>query len=118
LISEIAHGVLAGGLKEPERSALSRRFGVSSELILRYERARSAYDVLSDEWRHQARLEAALQIRARGEHCEPQKLSDEMWVIIDRIKNEQTENPICLELEEAAAVLRAVVDVPKKSELN
>jgi hypothetical protein len=73
---------------------------------------------LSDEWRHQARLEAALQIRARGEVCEPQKLSDEMWVIIERLEDEQKENPISRELDEATAAIRAVTDVPKKSELN
>ncbi|MEO7593387.1 MAG: hypothetical protein ABI134_19395, partial [Byssovorax sp.] len=77
-----------------------------------------AYDVLRDGWLHQARLEAALQIRARGEICEPQKLADETWVIIERLEAEQKENPICRELDEAAAAIRAIVDAPKKSELN
>ncbi|MFS8068111.1 MAG: hypothetical protein ACMG6S_17295 [Byssovorax sp.] len=115
---EINLGLLSGGLKEQKRRDLARRFEVSQELILRYERARSAYRILSEEWRHKARLEAALQIRARGEDCEPEKLADEMEVIIERLEAEQKENPICRELDEAAAAIRAVVDAPKKSELN
>ena len=35
-----------------------------------------------------------------------------------RIKGSQSENPIWRELEEAAAALRAVVDAPKKFDLN
>ncbi len=100
-------------MKEPERSALAHRFGVSKELILRYEQASSAYDVLTEEWRHEARLEAAFEIRARGEDCEPQKLSDEMGVIIDRIKDEQRENPIRRELDEVLEVIRTIVDARK-----
>lgn len=117
LISEIAHGVRAGGLKERERRALSRRFGVSQELISQYERARSAYNALSDAWWRQAGKEARCGWGERDDD-DPQKLADATEVILDRIKDEQRENPICRELDEAAAALRAVVDVPKKSELN
>jgi hypothetical protein len=115
LIADVEYAVTSGGLKAPERSALAKRFGVSEEVLLRFERAKRAYDSsITPKLFDQAETEALHRMRERGKfhprEWAQNEFSNECTVAYRRLRDAMPENEITREYDEALAALKAAVE--------
>jgi hypothetical protein len=110
LTADIDYALKSGGMKAAERSALAQRFGVSEEVIMRYESAQwsSSKQLRQATMEGMARWERSGSV---GSDSERDKYFDE---ILSRLRGEAPE--IDREYDEAVAALRAALDAsaPKK----
>ncbi|MGK3959053.1 hypothetical protein WMF38_39105 [Sorangium sp. So ce118] len=113
LIWRIACNTHRGGLSADERRALAEEFGVSEAVVLRYERARTVYDVQIAEkrWR-QAKLETILRMTEGGNPFDVEKYSDELEATLERMRQSEPENEITRELRAARDAIRAELGLP------
>ncbi|WP_437975933.1 hypothetical protein WMF11_50810 [Sorangium sp. So ce295] len=113
LIWEIVRRIRSGGLSAEERRALAEKFGVSEEVVLRYERARAIYNVqIADKRWRQAKLETILRMTEGGKTFEDEKFPDELEVTLDRLRDAEPENEITRELRDASDAIRAELGLP------
>jgi hypothetical protein len=111
VLAELAHAARSGGLTVLARSALAKRFGVSEEVLLRYECARCAYNsLIGDKQWDQARLEATLRFSELEKRIDEPGFPEEIEKALARIRAATPENEITRELDEATAALRAALD--------
>lgn len=119
LLWKINSAVSTGGLTEPARRALAERFGVSEEVLLRYERAKAAWSAsIFPGLFDQAQDATELRMRELGRRFDPDELMDECLQAFHRIEAAMPENEITREIDEAAVALRAALDAatPKPAE--
>jgi hypothetical protein len=112
LILEIGHAAQSGGLTAPELHALAERFGVSEEVLLRYERARRAFNTsIFPALFEQSIIETERRMKERGEKVHHDEASTiESAVIYRWLEQTMPENEITREHDEALAALRAALD--------
>jgi hypothetical protein len=113
LIKELIHKSLRFRLMtEDERSALAKRFNVSEDLLLRYERAQMAYNslVFDKQWT-QAREEVIRRMSQLEKELTPTELAAETSKEFRRISAAAPENEISLELKEAKAAIMTALSV-------
>jgi hypothetical protein len=115
LTADIDYAVNYGGLTPTERNALAKRFAVSEDALLRYERAKCAYvSLVKAQW--QAMAEAAFRMSERGEEYDSKKLADEMGTAFDRKQEAALKKESRRELHEAEAALKAALDASSSSQ--
>ncbi|KYF92430.1 hypothetical protein BE17_43995 [Sorangium cellulosum] len=113
LIWAIVRKIRSGGLPAEERRALAEQFGVSEEVVLRYERARTAYNeqIADKRWR-QAKLETILRMTEGGETFEPERYADELEATLERMSDAEPANELTRELRDATDAIRAEIGLP------
>ncbi|WP_437829773.1 hypothetical protein [Sorangium sp. So ce1153] len=113
LIWAILRKTRSGGLPAEERRALAEQFGVSEEVVLRYERARTTYEVLiGEKRRRQAKLETILRMTEGGKTFEPERYADELEATLERMRDAEPENELTRELRDARDAIRAEIGLP------
>ncbi|WP_437753905.1 hypothetical protein [Sorangium sp. So ce1389] len=113
LIWAILRKIRSGGLPAEERRALAEQFGVSEEVVLRYERARNTYEVLiGEKRRRQAKLETILRMTEGGKTFEPERYADELEATLERMRDAEPENELTRELRDARDAIRAEIGLP------
>lgn len=113
LIWEIVRRIRSGGLSTEERRALAEKFGVSEEVVLRYERARAIYNVqIADKRWRQAKLETILRMTEGGKTFEEEKFPDELEATLERLRDAEPENEITRELRDARDAIRVELGLP------
>ncbi|WP_437797935.1 hypothetical protein [Sorangium sp. So ce693] len=113
LIWEIGRRIRSGGLSAEERRALAEKFGVSEEVVLRYERARAIYNVeIADKRWRQARRETLFRMTEGGKTFGLEKYSDELEATLERLRDAEPENEITRELRDARDAIRAELGLP------
>ena len=113
LIWEIVRRIRSGGLSTEERRALAEKFGVSEEVVLRYERARAIYNVqIADKRWRQAKLETILRMTEGGKTFEEEKFPDELEATLERLRDAEPENEITRELRDARHAIRVELGLP------
>lgn len=115
LIADVNHAVESGGLTAPERTALAKRFGVSEEVLFRYECAEYALNSLHKKQQSQAREEAGLRMRERGGRFDPEKFAEDMEAALCKIQDATPENEITREHAEALAALEAAINASTRT---
>ena len=99
-----------GGVTPADLSRLSKRFGVSEDLLLRHERAGAIYkSVIYDKLLPQARVEAMRRLIQRGKDPMDDEFGDELRKAYDRLQAALSENAIVREFKEAKAAIRAAL---------
>ncbi|KYF58978.1 hypothetical protein BE08_30720 [Sorangium cellulosum] len=113
LIWAIVRKIRSGGLSAEERRALAEQFGVSEEVVLRYERARTAYNeqIADKRWR-QAKLETILRMTEGGKTFESERYADELEATLERMSDAEPENELTRELRDARDAIRAEIGLP------
>jgi hypothetical protein len=113
LIWEIARKTRSGGVSAEERRALAEQFGVSEEVVLRYEHARTVYNaqIADKRWR-QARQETLLRMTEGGKTFELEKYPDELEATLEGMRGAESENEITRELRDARDAIRAELGLP------
>ncbi|WP_044967497.1 MULTISPECIES: hypothetical protein [Sorangium] len=113
LIWRIARKTHSGGLSVEERRALAEEFGVSEQVVLRYERARTAYDlsIAQKRWR-QAKWETILRMTEGGKAFEDEKFPDELEATLERLRDAEPENELTRELRDARDAIRVELGLP------
>jgi hypothetical protein len=117
VIMEIGRTEEFGGMTAPERSALAEQFGISEELLLRYQRAHHVYcTTVYPKMHREAMLEARLRTRDLGKGPEDPEFIVELEKALDRVWAATPENEITRESTEASAALKAALEAaaPKK----
>jgi hypothetical protein len=113
LFDDLARAVRKGGLTADERANLSQKFGVSEDLLLRYERAKAAWNTLifDKQW-VQARMEAVRLMNKLGKDLLSPELGEETSKAFHRILDAlpEPEKAITRERDEAVAAIRAALD--------
>ncbi|WP_437304720.1 hypothetical protein [Sorangium sp. So ce388] len=113
LIWEIVRKTRSDGLPAEERRALAEQFGVSEEVVLRYERARTTYELLiGEKRRRQAKLETILRMTEGGKTFEPERYADELEATLERMRDAEPENELTRELRDARDAIRAELGLP------
>ncbi|WP_437983608.1 hypothetical protein [Sorangium sp. So ce117] len=113
LIWEIVRRIRSGGLSAEERRALAEKFGVSEEVVLRYDRARTTYNVqIADKRWRQAKLETILRMTEGGKTFDDEKFPDELEATLERLRDAEPENEIARELRDARDAIRAELGLP------
>lgn len=107
LMWEIARKTRSGGLSPQERRGLVEQFGVSEEVLLRYERAKVAYDALDDKRFREAKWETLRRMTEGQKTFDPERYSAEMEVTLQRMREAEPESEITRELRDARAAIRA-----------
>ncbi|XXT17461.1 hypothetical protein WME94_45260 [Sorangium sp. So ce429] len=113
LIWRIVRKILSGGLSAEERRALAEEFGVCEEVVLRYERVRTAYNeqIADKRWR-QAKLETILRMTEGGKTFEPERYADELEATLERMSDAEPENELTRELRDTTDAIRAELGLP------
>lgn len=111
LLMKLNSGVRSeGGLTAAERTALAKKFGVSEDLLIRYERARAVYNKeIFDNQRTQAGLEALRVVKAQGKDALSPEFGDELTKAFWRIEAAMPENKFLREFKEAKAAIKAAL---------
>ena len=100
-----------GGLTAADRSALAERFGVSEDLLLRYERAQSIYkSVIVDKLLPQARVEAMRWLKQLGKEPMGPEFGEEMRQAFHRLEAAMSDNEIVCEFREVQAAIMAAIE--------
>ncbi|WP_437296972.1 hypothetical protein [Sorangium sp. So ce426] len=116
LIWEIVRRIRPGGLSAEERRALAEKFGVSEEVVLRYERARAIYNVeIADKRWREARRETLFRMTEGGKAFELEKYPDELEATLERLTDTEPENDITRELRDAGDAIRAELGLPPRT---
>ena len=110
LTADVDYALKSGGMTAQVRSALAKRFGVSEEVLLRYERAQCA----SSEQRRQAWIEGLARWQRSGRVGSESDRDKDFDEILSRLQNEAPE--IEREYDDAVAALRAALEATTSKE--
>ena len=105
--------VRKGGMTPEQRAELAQKFGVSEDLLLRYERVALVYlPSVHAKQKSQARVEAARVMGTLGKKIDTDAdlFFAEVWKAYARIKAEAPEDELTREYEAARAALTAAVN--------
>jgi hypothetical protein len=115
-IVEITRNVHEGELTAQQRAALAARFGISEEVLLRYEHAVHAHrsSVFARQL-EQAKLMAKLRLWRRGESANGPAFQRETERALCRIQEEMPEEEGTREIDEALAALMTALDAANET---
>ena len=111
---DLSEAVTRGGLSADERSDLAKKFGVSEDLLLRYERAKAAWDTLIfNKYISRARAEAMHLLKELGQDPWGPELGMEASKAFHRILDAlpEPEKKITRELDEVQDAIKAALGV-------
>ena len=117
LLSKLAGAVQRGGSTAAERRALSERFGVSEDVLLRYERAKVIFDAeIFNDLRHKALVVAMRRPEQLGKDPSDPDDNNELVKAYYRLEAAMSDNPIVHEMRDARAALLAALGVSTSEE--